>query len=473
MKKISKKSNNSRCKQVSVIIQPKINGDYWLSKNLTDELIEKKLMESGYPLYTEIKQSLATCLGLTCSSKVLRPPKYFAFGTETSVTTNIPHYQCWLIYPALIRRTSVYEFLQDMFGDRAHIGVTPVFGKGYHNYCLKETSKFEFQSKYYWNIKYDSTGLVKPKNTLKSLRGKLDMISKNYYSGQKLLKKIVESPADDRSMYWIADVVGGTGKTGFFQTIVDEKESRGLYLRISEGHERLSAKLRKKITARLEGNEGYPNYIWLNFGRTVTEQGLQMFSDFGEQIVDGMLDDNFANTGGKDFIPLPYLNLVVTANTPPNMHQLTGDRIKLMTFFPIYNSKVIEDTLLIPVFVEIKVRFSTQFPNNVSYKYVIRLQGSENIKNSFSDFPWYSDLLDQVNRFQNLVGKDDEVFRKQLHSHWRPIHPSKMQEDVLAVYFKCTDFIGCTENKFTINKIVEGSSFDYKPRLYDPNYNEM
>ena len=42
------------------------------------------------------------------------------------------------------------------------------------------------------------------------------MISKNYYSGQKLLKKIVESPADDRSMYWIADVVGGTGKTGFF-----------------------------------------------------------------------------------------------------------------------------------------------------------------------------------------------------------------------------------------------------------------
>jgi len=111
MKKISKKSNNSRCKQVSVIIQPKINGDYWLSKNLTDELIEKKLMESSYPLYTEIKQSLATCLGLTCSSKVLRPPKYFVFGTETSVTTNIPHYQCCLIYPALIRRTSVYEFL--------------------------------------------------------------------------------------------------------------------------------------------------------------------------------------------------------------------------------------------------------------------------------------------------------------------------------------------------------------------------
>ncbi len=35
-------------------------------------------------------------------------------------------------------------------------------------------------------------------------------------------------------MYWIADVVGGTGKTEFFQTIIDKNNSKGLYLRISE-----------------------------------------------------------------------------------------------------------------------------------------------------------------------------------------------------------------------------------------------
>ena len=135
-----------------------------------------------------------------------------------------------------------------------HIAVKPIFGMGYQNYCLKETSKFEFQSFYYWNVKIDSKGLISKKEKLKNLRGKLEMISKNYYSGQKLLKKIVESPADDRSMYWIADVVGGTGKTGFFQTIINDTDSKGLYLKISEGQERLSAKLRKKITARLEDN---------------------------------------------------------------------------------------------------------------------------------------------------------------------------------------------------------------------------
>ena len=270
-------------------------------------------------------------------------------------------------------------------------------------------------------------------------------------------------------MYWIADVVGGTGKTGFFQTIIDDADSKGLYLRISEGQERLSAKLRKKITARLENKEGYPKFIWVNFGRTVTEQGLQMFSDFGEQIVDGMLDDNFANTGGKDFIPLPYINLVVTANTPPNMHQLTGDRIKLMTFFPICKGKIIEDTLLIPIFVEIKVKFPTKYPNNVSYKYVVRLQDEDNIKGAFSEFPWYGDLIEQVKRFQNLVGEDGcqlEVYEKQLHSYWRPIHPNKMQEDILAVYYKCMEHLGCLSDKKSFNKIIEGSSFNYEPKLY-------
>ena len=50
MKKISKKINNSRCKQVSVIIQPKVNGDYWSSKNLKDELIEKKINGIWLPI---------------------------------------------------------------------------------------------------------------------------------------------------------------------------------------------------------------------------------------------------------------------------------------------------------------------------------------------------------------------------------------------------------------------------------------
>ena len=111
--------------------------------------------------------------------------------------------------------------------------------------------------------------------------------------------------------------------------------SSGLYLRVNQGVERLSAKLRHKIKNRLDNGEGYPKTIWINFGHTVEEGSLKAFSDFAEQILDGMLDDNFGNTGGNDLIRLPYLNVIVSANTPPNLKHLTGDRIKLLTLFPI------------------------------------------------------------------------------------------------------------------------------------------
>ena len=41
-----------------------------------------------------------------------------------------------------------------------------------------------------------------------------------------------------------------------------------------------------------------------------------------------------------------------------------------------------------------------------------------------------------------------------------------MQEDILAVYYKCMEHLGCLSNKQSSNKIIEGSSFNYEPKLY-------
>ena len=118
----------------------------------------------------------------------------------------------------------------------------------------------------------------------------------------------------------------------------------------------------------MKNGKGYPRIIWINFGRTVEEGSLQVFSDFAEQILDGMLYDNFGNTSTDDFVPLPYVNLVVTANTLSNLNQLTGDRLKLMTLFPVKDeSGKMGDSFLLPVFVKISVRILKSFPNNLEY----------------------------------------------------------------------------------------------------------
>lgn len=229
--------------------------------------------------------------------------------------------------------------------------------------------------------------------------------------------------------------------------------------------ESLSAKLRRKISTRLEKNEGYPRFIWVNFGRTVEEGSLKAFANFAEQILDGMLDDNFGNTGSDDFVGLPYVNLIVTANTPPNLKHLTGDRIKLLTLFPIYkNIKTfeLEDSILIPIYVEIKVRLLKCFPNNPQYKFKLHLQNDKFIRENFKKFPWFEKLLANVEIFKKFQTSDIyklDFYQKRLESEWISDSPYNLQSDIFQVYQKALFHSATIYGESSNEKFIEASSF--------------
>lgn len=455
-------SDKYRGKFLSVIIQPKIDPKFWLCYH-NDNKINLSLMKSSFPLFTEIKNALSTLKVETINGKSIISVLKFAFGTETSVETNIPHYQIYLEFKYLVRITKVYQELNKLLTNRVHIVVKKVYTDSYINYCLKTTSNFQFDSNYYWNKKFASEELLQNKLVkLIDMRPKLKIIRDNYLTGQKLLFKIVTSNPDDRTGIWLADIIGGTGKTAFFQTIIDDQNLNGLYLRVSEGVERLSAKLRKKLKSRLESNRGYPKFIWINFGRTVEENSLKAFADFSEQILDGMLDDNFSNTATGDFVGLPYVNLIVTANTPPNLKHLTGDRLKLLTFFPIYKddeTKELEDSLLIPIYIEIKVRILKRFPNNLDYKFVIRLQNDELIKKTFCNFSWFDELLENINIFKELMDNYDYKLNRRLETKWISASPYNLQSDIYQVYQKALFHSVVINGKNSSQMFIEASSF--------------
>lgn len=463
-----------RGKFVSVIVQPRIDPQFWgvghNSKQINDELLN-----SGFPVHTEIHYALSTFSVETANRTKQVQAVSFAFGTETSRETKIPHYQIYIEFPQLVRLSSVYENLDKLLQSRVHIVTQKVYNESYKDYCLKESSNFEFDSNHYWNVKIDSTlvGKLVNKQTLIKLRPKLKMIKNNYFTGQKLIEHMAFSEPDDRTGIWLADVIGGTGKTAFFQTIVNHDE--GLYLRVSEGVERLSAKLRKKITTRLEEGSGYPKFIWINFGRTVEEGSLKAFADFGEQILDGMLDDNFGNTAGADFMPLPYVNLFVTANTPPNLNQLTGDRIKLLTLFPIFDidddgNQTLIDSILIPIYVEIKVRIMKRFPNMLQYRFKVKLQDDQYIRSNFSQFPYYEELLENVRIYKEF--KDSPAFKDQLYqskmiSEWVTGNPNNIQQDIKDVYAKALFHSALVAGSGTGHLMIEASSFkNSEPKVY-------
>ena len=116
-----------------------------------------------------------------------------------------------------------------------------------------------------------------------------------------------------------------------------------------------------------------------------------------------MLDNNFENTGTGDFVPLPYVNLVVTANTPPNLNQLTGNRLKLMTLFRVKDkSGKMVDSYLLPVFVKISVRILKSFPNQLEYCFTVIPESLEFYASKYKHLSWFMDLVDNVRRFEEF-----------------------------------------------------------------------
>ncbi len=89
-----------RGKFISVIIQPKIDPKFWLS-NPNNGCINYELMQSSFPLFTEVKYYLSILQVETVNRKTSIGVLQFVFGTETSVKTNIPHYQIYLEFKYL------------------------------------------------------------------------------------------------------------------------------------------------------------------------------------------------------------------------------------------------------------------------------------------------------------------------------------------------------------------------------------
>ena len=65
--------------------------------------------------------------GLTANTLNSVKPEVWAFGTETSIKTRIPHYQIYLEFGKLIRNSSVYQSLNELLANRVHIVTQKVY----------------------------------------------------------------------------------------------------------------------------------------------------------------------------------------------------------------------------------------------------------------------------------------------------------------------------------------------------------
>lgn len=105
----------------------------------------------------------------------------------------------------------------------------------------------------------------------------------------------------------------------------------------------------------LQTNGELPKILWINLGRTTYEKEMKNFSSFAEDLVDGMIEHNFGNSGTGKTLILPYLNIILTTNIPPNVKNLTLDRWHILSTYPILDdeSKQVCDVVMIPTYLNI------------------------------------------------------------------------------------------------------------------------
>lgn len=143
-------------------------------------------------------------------------PYRFIGQGETGSKNGLPHYQIYLEHPIVVRRVKIINAMKKFSKNRCHI---MVYTYEYALYCVKETDKFQFESPYYRN---DIFGDELTYDKVLKLRPKLKKVKENLFSLQKLLRKIITSTPDNRSINAIVDGIGGTGKTAGLQCLLDD-----------------------------------------------------------------------------------------------------------------------------------------------------------------------------------------------------------------------------------------------------------
>lgn len=73
---------------------------------------------------------------LTAKAQNQKPVTHWAYGTETSEVSKIPHYQIYLQFDVLVRLFSTYEELDKFFEGNAHIVIKKVYRNQFQEYCL-------------------------------------------------------------------------------------------------------------------------------------------------------------------------------------------------------------------------------------------------------------------------------------------------------------------------------------------------
>ena len=312
-----KKKNVSRSKLFGIVINPKVDEVVdW--KSMSSLEIDNKLNELRFPdrfVMTDILNQVR----LQNVNKNYTDIEDFMGQLETGTETSIPHYQLAIKANSLCTKKKVLEALEKKV--EGHINVQIQFNlENMKDYCSKETNFISerYSGKIYkhqWQMDF-----LERKPQLK------EVLNNPFIWQEFVRKELLDKVADDRTVDWIIDPVGNTGKSSFARAYVSEVPTDGILMKI-DNLDRMELTLIKKIENYRMKHYKDPKVIFFDFPRASDPSKIISATALMEDAKSGHLETTF---GGKHKeIEISDVHIVVLSNNAPDLSVLSVDRWRL------------------------------------------------------------------------------------------------------------------------------------------------
>lgn len=309
-----KKKNMNRSNLFGVVINLKFDQVInWKSMSVLE--MNNKLKELKFPdrfVITEILNKIRLQNVNKNYTDIVDFYGQLEIGTETS----IPHYQLAIKVNSLCTKKKVLEGLQEKI--EAHINVQIQFNlEDMKKYCSKETIFIsdKYSGKIYkhqWQMDF-----LDRKPQLK------EVLNNPYIWQEFVRKELLNKVPDDRTVDWIIDPVGNTGKSSFARAYVSEVSTDGILMKI-DNLDRMELTLIKKIENYRMVHCKDPKVIFFDFPRASDPIKIISATALMEDAKSGHLETTFG--GNHKEIEISDVHIVVLSNNAPDLSVLSVDR---------------------------------------------------------------------------------------------------------------------------------------------------
>lgn len=220
-----------------------------------------------------------------------RKCKWYIIGKEVAPTTGMKHLQVYLYYD----NDRTFVEMKNKF-KTAHIEKAK--GTPKHNavYCSKEKDFIT------------NMDIPKAKKPIKTIN------ENQLYDWQKKLEALHNTEPDDRTIYWVWEPTGKTGKSSFTK-----------YMKVKYGDEVCILNSPKSADILTCANEEYKTYIF-DFSRS--QEGYEPWNAL-EQLKNGMITDAKLKKKARQLI-FNSPHVICFSNFEPEQHKLSNDRWKII-----------------------------------------------------------------------------------------------------------------------------------------------